>query len=518
MFASDVFENNKRIARNTALLYFRMLLTMTVSLFTVRIVLNTLGAIDYGIYNVVAGIVMMFSFMSNTMASASQRFFAFELGRNDIAQLKKTFSLTISIYGLIAIIVLVLAESVGIWFLNTQMVIPAERLNAANWVYQFAIFSFMITIITIPYNAVIIAHEDMKIYAYISIIEVVLKLVIVYVLVYFSFDKLKLYAVLMFFVTCIITFIYKFVCKRRYVESRFKFYWDKELFNILLSYSGWTLFGASAAIFKNQGINILLNIFFGPIVNAARAIAYQVNSAVNQFVLNFFTAVRPQIIKYYASNEKDKMLKLIYQSSKFSYFLLFILSMPILLETNYILTLWLKETPQYVVVFTRLIIICALIDSLSYPLITAAQATGRIKKYQIIVGGTLLLNLPITFIFIKLGFLPQVAFYIAIAISIITLFFRLFLLKEMVGLSIKKYLGRVILVVMGASIIAYIIPLIIYINMNEWLLRFLVVGIVGLLTSLLAIYNIGLTKKEQQFLLQIIYSRVINKLNPYRRR
>jgi O-antigen/teichoic acid export membrane protein len=501
--------NNKRIARNTAMLYFRMLLIMAVSLFTLRVVLKTLGTTDYGIYNVVGAIVVMFSFFSNTMASASQRFFAFELGRNDIPQLKKTFSLTITIYAIIAVIVLILAETIGLWLLNTQMVIPANRMEAANWVYQFSVLSFLITIITIPYNAAIIARENMKVYAYVSIFEVVMKLVIVYILVYFSYDKLKLYASLMFLVTCIITFIYRTVCKQKYAECRFHFYWDKGLFYTLIGYSGWNLFGAMAGILNNQGINILLNIFFGPVVNAARAIAYRVNDAVNQFVMNFLTAVRPQITKYYAAEENDKMMKLVFQSSKFSFFLLFLLSMPVLLETNYIFEVWLKETPEYVVAFTRLVIITALIDSLSYPLMTAAQATGEIKRYQAVVGGTMLLNLPISYCFLKAGFFPQVTMYIAIVISIICFSLRLWLLKGMVGLSIRDYFKKVILIVLSVSFMAYALPFSLTVCLNESFMRFIIIGTTGLVISVAAIYLIGLSKDERQFFLQLIE----NKLN-----
>jgi O-antigen/teichoic acid export membrane protein len=486
---------------------------MAVSLFTVRVVLKTLGTVDYGIYNVVGAIVVMFSFFSNTMASASQRFFAFELGRNDIPQLKKTFSLTITIYAIIAVIVLLLAETIGLWFLNTQMVIPADRMATANWVYQFSVLSFLITIMTIPYNAAIIARENMKVYAYVSIFEVILKLVIVYILIYLSHDKLKLYACLMFLVTCIITFIYRTVCKRKYDECRFRFYWDKGLFYSLMSYSCWNLFGAVAGILNNQGINILLNLFFGPIVNAARAIAFRVNDAVNQFVMNFLTAVRPQITKYYAAEEKEKMMKLVFQSSKFSYFLLFLLSMPVLLETNFIFKIWLEEAPQYVVLFTRLVIITAIIDSLSYPLMTAAQATGKIKLYQTVVGGTMLLNLPISYCFLKMGFPPQVTMYVAIVISVICFFLRLYLLKSMVDLSINNYFKKVIIVILTVSLMALIIPILITVSMEESFRRFIFVSVNSFVISAGTIYLIGLTKDEKHFMLQLIRNRLKIKVN-----
>ncbi len=496
-------ENNKRIAKNTLMLYFRMLLTMAVSLFTVRVVPKTLGVMDYGIYNVVGGIVVMFSFLSGSMASASQRFFAFELGKNDFLQLKKIFSLSITIYALIAVTIFLLAETLGLWFLNTHMVIPAERLIAANWIFQFSILSFIVTIMTIPYDAALIAHENMNVYAYVSIIEVLLKLAIVYILVLFAVDKLKLYAVLMFLTACIVTFIYRTLCKRKYDECSFKFYWDRDLFNTLMSYSGWNLFGTTASVLNNHGINILLNIYFGPVVNAARAIAYQISGAVNQFVFNFTTAVNPQITKYYASGEKTQMLNLVFQSSKMAYFLLFILSMPILLETNYILTLWLKETPEYVILFTRLVIIIALIDALSYPLMTAAQATGKIKKYQATVGGVMLINLPASYCFLRLGYSPQTVMYIAIINSIICLFLRLWMLKSMVGLSISNFIKKVIIEVFFVSILACIIPLYMLFQLQATIFNFILVLLMCIITSIVTIFTIGLTSNERAYIIHM---------------
>ncbi len=486
------------------MLYFRMLLTMGVSLFTVRVVLDTLGTVDYGLYNVVGGIVTMFAFLSGTMASASQRFFAFELGRRNYDQLKKTFSMTMTIYAIIAVIILLLAETVGLWFMNNKMTIPPERMEAARWVYQFSILSFMMTMFTVPYNAAIIAHERMKVYAYVSIIEVSLKLLIVYLLLVFSYDKLKLYAVLMFAVTTFTTLIYRTYTQRKFSECSYSFYWDTVLFKEIVTYSGWNLFGALAGIFNNQGVNIVLNIFFGPVVNAARGVAFQVNSAINQFVQNFMTATRPQIIKYYAANEKQQMLKLVFQSSKFSFFLLFILSMPVLLETKFIFTLWLKEVPEYTVIFTQLIIIAALIDSLSYPLMTAAQATGRIKKYQSVVGGVMILNLPISYIFLKIGYPPETVFILAIANSTVCLGLRLLLLKSMVGLPVRGFLTHVISRILISGILSYIIPFFLVNNLNEGFIRFLITTTVSITTALLAIYTIGLGSDEKKYLVQII--------------
>ncbi len=497
-------KNNKLIAKNTLMLYFRMLLTMGVSLFTVRVVLNTLGSVDYGLYNVVGGIVAMFSFLSGTMTAASQRFLAFELGRKDYDQLNRTFGMTLLIYVILAILILILSETIGLWFLNNKMNIPAERMNAAIWVYQFSVLSLTITMLRTPYNASIIAHEKMNIYAYVSIIEVVLKLLIVYLLVLFSFDKLKLYSILMFSVTLLIALIYIGYSRQKFQECRFSFYWEKSLFKEILCFSGWSLWGAMAFILKSQGTNILFNIFFGPIVNAACGIAYQVNTAVNLFVHNFMTATRPQITKYYAANERKKMFSLVFQSSKWSFLLLFAISMPILIETNYIFTLWLKEVPEYVILFTKLVLINTLIDSLSHPLMTAAQATGKIKQYQSIVGGVMMFNLPLSYIFLKCGFPPQVAFYIAITISIINLALRLIILKNMIGLPIVEFVRNVIIRILSISIIAYIIPIVLLRIMNDGIIRFSVIVVVGFLWICAVIYAIGISKNEKAFAIQTI--------------
>lgn len=477
---------------------------MGVSFYTVRVVLDTLGEVDYGIYNVVGGIVIMFSFMSNTMATASQRFFATELGRGDSLKLKQTFSMTMQIYLLLSVLILILAESVGLWFLNTQMTIPAERMGAARWIYQFSVFSFIITMFTTPYNAIIIAHERMNIYAWVSIVEVILKLVIVYLLLLFSYDKLKLYAVLVFVVTIITTLIYRIYSRRKFKECSYSYYWEKSLFTEIVSYSGWNLFGALAGVFNGQGINIILNMFFGPIVNTARAIAFQVSGAINQFVLNFMTASRPQITKYYAIGERERMLKLVFQSSKFSFLLLFLIAIPLLLETEFIFNIWLKEVPDSAVLFTRLVIITALIDSLSYPLMTAAQATGRIKKYQATVGTIMLLSLPLSYLFLKMGFPASIVFYIAIFNAIVCLFARLLMLKTMVELSISQYIFTVLLPVTIVTILTYPVPVYLLLKMDYSLFRFLIVISVSIVLASLSIYWLGLSRSERAYGINVL--------------
>lgn len=494
-------ENNKRIAKNTLLLYIRMLLTMGVSLYTSRIVLNTLGVSDFGIYNVVGGVVMMFAFLNSSMSSATQRFFSFELGRRDYEQLKKVFNMSVNIHAIIAFIIFVLAETIGLWFLNAKLVIPVERMEAANWVYQFSILSFMLTIMGVPYNAMIIARERMNVYAYVSIIEVILKLVIVFILVYLGYDKLKIYAILVFAVAAVIWCIYKFYCNRNFSETKYRFFWDKELYKTLMNYAGWNLFGNIAGVAMGQGVNILLNLFFGPIVNAARGIAFQVNSAVNGFVSNFQMAMNPQIIKSYASDDLKYMRQLIYRGSKYSFFLLFLLALPILMETELILHWWLKIVPNYTVLFCRLILINTLIDCVSGTLMTSAQASGKIKVYQAVVGGLLLLILPISYVLLKMGLPPQTTLYVSISISIIALLARLKVISKLIALSIVEFSQSVLVPVFLVSFLSVIFPIILKFSISNEILRFFSVFMSSIISVTISVYFLGLKKVEQTFMI-----------------
>ncbi|WP_312482560.1 lipopolysaccharide biosynthesis protein [Sphingobacterium multivorum] len=500
--------SSSKILRNTMFLYFRMLVTMLISFYSARVVLNVLGVVNYGLYNVVGGVVTMFSFLSSSLATASQRFFSFELGKNDFLNLRRTFSMTLSIYFILGIIIVILAETFGLWFLVEKMNVPSGRLSAAIWVYQFSILSFLIGMLITPYNAAIIAHENMKVYAYVSIIDAVVKLSIVYCLVYFSFDKLKLYSFLLFIATIITNSIYFYYARSRYNECKYVFFWEKKLFREIGSYSGWNLFGALAAVFNAEGINILLNIFFGPVVNAARGIAFQINTAVNQLVNNFLMASRPQIVKSFAQGEVKGMIQLVFQTSKFSFFLLSIIIIPLLLEIDFVLSIWLKEVPESTSLFARLILITALIDCLSYPLMTAAQATGRIKLYQIAVGSVMLLNLPISYIYLKMGSEPTAVFYIAICNSFLCLILRLFFLNAMVELPIFSFLKTVFQKCLICFGISFIVPYILFNHIAYDFLRFFSVLFLSIILLLLSIYCIGLTKNERMFIKTVVKNRL----------
>jgi len=323
--------NNKRIAKNTGILYFRMLLMLGVNLYTSRVIMNVLGVEDFGIYNVVGGVVTMFTFLSGAMGGSTSRFLTFELGKKNFPQSKKIFSAALGIHFVLALVIFIVAETIGLWLLTHKLVIPVERIEAAHWAYQFSVLSCMISIIQIPYNASIVANERMNIYAYLSLADVVLRLVIVYLLTLADFDKLQVYAILVFSVSVITASIYRIYCKREFAECSFSFHWDKNLYRTMLSYSGWDLIGNLAVIGMGQGLNLLLNVFFGPVVNAARAIAYQVQGAIFGFVSNFLTAVKPQIIKLYAEGSIESMMKLVFSTSKYSFYLLYFLSLPALL-------------------------------------------------------------------------------------------------------------------------------------------------------------------------------------------
>jgi len=477
---------------------------MLVSLYTSRVVLSTLGVEDYGIYNVVSGFVTMFGFLNNSMSRATQRFLTFEIGRENYTQLRNVFSMSLNIHYFIAFVVFLFAELIGMWFFNNQLNVPSDRMYAARWVYQLSILSLMVNIISVPYNAMIIAYERMNIFAWVSIVEVSLKLLIVFMLQLFGFDKLILYAILILIVSLAIRLIYAKYCDAKFKESKFRWYWDKEMFKVLLSFAGWNLWGNIASVLTGQGVNILLNIYFGPVVNAARGIAFQIKGAIISFVQNFQMALNPQIIKSFAINDITYMHQLTFQGSKFSFYLLLILSLPVLFETEFILNLWLKVVPDYTIVFTRLIILNILIDSISGPLMTAAQATGKIKLYQGVVGGVLLLNLPLSYVFLIFGYSPETTFIIGIFISIIALFIRLIILQKIIRLKIIDFFTSVIFKLLIVTIVSIIPPMLICSFLDESIMRIILVTFLSIFSSIITIYFLGLTVSERDYTIKIL--------------
>lgn len=493
-------ENNKRIAKNTLVLYFRMLFSMGVSLYTSRVVLNTLGVEDFGIYNVVGGIIAMLSFLNASMASSTQRFLTFEIGKGDQGKINKVFSISVLIHISLSFIVLFLGETIGLWFFKTKMTIPPDRINAAMWVYQFSIFSTMVIISSIPYNALIIAHEKMSVFAYISIVEVSLKLLIVFLLMIINFDKLVIYGVLIFLVTLIVRICYSVYCRRRFKDIKYtNIKKDKVLIREMTSYAGWSLWGNSAAIIFTEGLNLLLNVFFYPAVNAARGIAVQVQNAVAGFCNNFQVALNPQITKSYAGNDLVEMHFLIFKSSKYSFFLLYFLSLPIFFSTDFILRMWLKTVPPYTCDFVRLILCISLIDATANPFMTAAGATGKIKKYHTLIGGTLLLILPISYICLKLGSNPVSVFIVHLTVCSFAFFLRLYIIKPLINLSIKMFFKNILLKIFLVVIASLPLPFFISNFMSDGIIKFLIVSSSCVISTLFAYYVIGLSKNEQVF-------------------
>ena len=498
---SDTSSANKRIAKNTLVLYVRMLFTMGISLFTSRVILQTLGVEDYGISSVVGGVISMFTFINAAMVSSTQRYLNFELVRGDANQLRSVFSTSLQIHALIALAIIVLSETVGLWFLNEKLVIPEARMTAAMWVYQCSILSCAVSIMSTPYNAVIVAHEKMSAFAYISILDVSLKLLVVYLLVVLPFDKLIILAILNLLVQLFIRYIYTLYCHRHFPESYFQFWFNKTLFKEMFGFAGWSFWGNLAAILYTQGLNMMLNIFFGPIVNAARGIAVQVQSAVQQFVGGFQTALNPQITKNYASNNLPQMHSLMFRSARFSFLLLFFLSLPVLMETNFILTLWLKTVPDDAVIFTQIMICISLIYTTANPCIIANQATGKVKIYQMVVGGILLLILPISYVVLKLGAPAYSVFIVHFCIESLAQFSRMYMLRKLIHLPLWQYMKNIYIPIVSTVAIAIIPPLVVRMQVAEGWLRFLAVGFTCVLSVGASSYFIGFTKQERVFFL-----------------
>lgn len=497
---SDTSANNKRIAKNTLLLYVRMLFMMAVSLYTSRVILHTLGVEDFGIYNVVGGVVAMFSVISGSLSSAISRFITYELGKGDKEKLIRIFSSSVTIQIGLGLIILVLAEAIGIWFLNAKMTIPTNRMYAANWVFQLSILTFIINLISVPYNAAIIAHERMSAFAYISILEVVAKLVIVYLLLVSPIDKLIFYAILMAAVALIIRFVYGYYCKRHFEECTYHFIFDKKLLKKMFGFAGWNFIGAASAVLRDQGGNIVINLFCGPAVNAARGIAYQVNNAISGFVSNFMMALNPQITKSYASGDRDYMMTLIHQGARLSFYILLLLSLPVIINAHYILSLWLKIVPEHTTLFVQFVLVFAMSESISNPLITAMLATGNIRNYQIVVGGLQMMNLPISYVLLRYGCIPETVLIVAICISQCCLAARLYMLRGMIGLSVREYMGKVYVNVLGVTILSAVIPGISSHYLNETFISFLVVCVISVLCTFTVIYFVGCNQKERQLI------------------
>lgn len=488
---------NKRIAKNTIILYVRMIVMMFISFYTARITLNALGVNDYGINNVVGGLVSMFSLLSNSLSSTTSRFMTFGLGHGDLDNLKKIFSTTINIHVVLAIVVVIAIESVGVWFLNHRMTIPIERITAANWVLQSSVIVFAIGLLSVPYNSAIIAHEKMSAFAYMTIFDATFKLFIAFGIYYYGGDKLILMSILTVIQSIIRQAIFWIYCKRNFEECVYTKGRNRQMEKSIFSFASWNFIGSTAALMKDQGVNIAINLFTGPAVNAARGIAMQINNTINQFTNNFTMALNPQITKTYAVGDLNRMHKLIIQGTRLSFFLFMILSIPIYFEMSSILYIWLGNIPEHTTSFARLILILTLSEILSNTLIVAQGATGNIKKYQLIVGSIQLLNFPFSYICLEKGIPPEATIVIAIVLAQICFFVRLWLLHTMIKLPIVSFIKRVYLNSIVVTIIATILPFCCYHFIANNIVRFCGVCVTSLLSSFLTIYYLGLNKEEK---------------------
>lgn len=508
---SQITDSNKRIAKNTLFLYMRMFVMMLTALFTSRIVLDVLGTADYGLNNVIGGVVVLFSFLNSALLSATQRFLNFHLGRNDYRQTNVVFCMSLNTYILLSVLVIILGETVGLWFVNTQLNIPHERMYAAQWVYQFTLVQFVISLLRVPYNASIIAYERMNFFAYVSLVEVIAKLAVVYLLYITTFDKLIFYSFLYTIVPLIITFVYKLYCNRHFDTTKYKAIWDRQAFEEMFCFSGWSLFGSLANLSAQQGLNILINIFYGVTVNAAAGIANQVSTHVYGFISNFQTAFQPQIVKTYAAKEVERFHTLIFQTSKFSYFMVIVLVMPILFTIDGILEIWLKQVPEYTATFCRLILVFLSIEAITAPLWMSVQATGKIRNYQILMAGLIFMNFPIAYIVLKVGLPVYTVWIVRIIVNIATMIARCIYMKKKLYFPLFPYIRFVIAPILFVTVVALPVPFILHYIISGFWMNLIAVGLATMLITIIDVYFIGMNIHEKEMVRNMILKNCLKK-------
>lgn len=491
--------NNTKIAKNTLYLYLRLIVTTIIGLYTSRVVLKALGIDDFGLYNVVGGIISMLAALGSTMSIASFRFMSIELGRNDIEELKSVFNSSIIIHFFLAILLLILAETLGLWFIINKIIVPEGRLTSVLWAYQFSILTCIVMIISAPYNNCLLVHEKMNAYALFSMLEAILKLTIVFLLGIGGIDKLIEYSFLIFCIQLLMRGLYGIYCSKNFVETKFSWKYNKSQLTKMLSFTGWNFISILANIGYTEGLNILLNIFFGPAVNAARAITVQVESKVALFGRNIQEAINPQIMKSYGSNNLEYMNQLIINSSRFSFFLLYVIAFPLFVLTDKILIYWLDIVPDYTNIFVKLIIFAVIINALQNPLITATNAVGKIKKYNIILGLTLIDIIPIAYICLKSGAEAYIVFIIQIIFMVITLIIRLYFVSSLLRFPIILYLRQVVFYIILILSISVPVYFLLELLPHEDFVSFLIKGIISFLLSITIVYFIGLNNKERVF-------------------
>ena len=501
-----------KIARNTLMLYVRMLVLMLVGLYTSRVVLGALGEDDFGVYNVVGGVVSMFTIISGALNSAVSRFITFEMGKGSDAQLNKVYSTAVTIQLILAAVVVLLAEPLGLWFIDNKMTIDPSRIHAARWVLHFSLLAFVINLMSVPQMASITAHEHMSAYAYIGILDGLLRLGVAFLILCSPIDRLIFYAALMAGVVLTVRLAYGIYCRMHFEECRYRPVFDRPLIREMFSFAGWNFIGVTSGVLRDHGGNILVNLFSGPAVNAARGVAVQLNGAVQGFVTNFMTAVNPQITKSYAAGEKEYMFSLVRRSSRMSFFLLFLIALPVIFNADYLLSIWLKEVPEHSSLFVQLFLIFALSESFSNPMITAMLATGNIRNYQLVVGGIQLLNLPVSYVCLRMGAIPEVTVIVAIIISQICMWARLLMLSKATGFPVLPFLEEVYFSVIFKVVCgSLVVPLILEAAKPAGFVGFLVSASVCVLWTMLLIYALGLQSDERKWLVNKVKEKFVRK-------
>lgn len=503
--------SNKTIAKNTLFLYVRMVIVLVVSLFTTRVILNALGATDFGIYNVVGGIVTIMSFLNGALSGSTSRFLTFTLGKGDLNELHKTFASALNLHIIVALLVIIVGETIGLWFFYNKLVIPEDRMTAAFWVYQLSIATTVINFTQIPYTASLISHENMSIYAYVGLYEAFARMLIAYLIVISPIDKLISYAILLAVNTLIVQYFYRFYTRRKYEECKFALVWDKKLYKNLLSYCGWELFGGIASVSQGQGITIVLNMFFGPVVNAARAIVGQIQSALQMFVTNFLTAARPQVIKRCADGDYTSMYSLAFYSARFSYMLMLALILPVCFEIDFILKIWLGDNiPEYTNIFTVIILSTSLFQTIHTASLMPYHAIGKIRSGNLIGGGLMILALPVSYILFMCGFEPYWAFITVFITNGLQQFSTWAIIHNYVEYRYRSLLTDVYLPCIFVTILAFISPAIIYFTIPQGWLRFLILTITSELSMLFIFTYIGLKANERQKIISMIKHKINN--------
>ncbi len=496
--------NNERIARNTVFLYLRTFVTMLVALYTSRVVLNALGVEDFGIWGVLGGIVSMFGFINSSLSSSIFRYLAHAIGTGDKNQINKTYNASIIVHVFLALAIFVLCETIGQWFLAEKLVVPDSKREMSDIVFHIVVLTSCISLLNVPFNSVIISYERMNVYAYMAIADVVIKLAIAYVVYMVPTDKLVWYAIMMLLSTCLLLVFYYTYVRIQFKNLYFQRVSDMQLFKSLLGFSGWSLFGNIAYVGYTQGLNMLINMFFGPVVNAARSISLQIEHSVRTFVTNFQTAINPQIIKNYAAKDYRQMHSLIFRSSKFSVYLLAIFALPIMLETDTILILWLKQVPEHTVAFCRIMFVIIALECMTNAIGTGVVATGDIKKYHVIVGTILMTIVPISYLVLRLGSPAEGVFLVYLGVEIIAVISRLLIASKQIHLPVRQYFTNVVLRLILVIMAAAIVPVILHFSMEDDIARFLTVGLSTVVSNALSIYYLGLSISERQLVKSVI--------------